>query len=98
MIAPTSPVEVKAVAAAPTSPVRSASPKRAAAAGSPKKDIFSRLTDTSGYTGAHKARFNADGTGRGLAGRDSVTKGSGTSVGSMYVNSITLSHWLYDPN
>ncbi|KAJ3124115.1 hypothetical protein HK098_001384 [Nowakowskiella sp. JEL0407] len=37
--------------------------------------VFDRLTSTSGYTGTHKQRFNADGTGRGLAGRDSVPLG-----------------------
>lgn len=43
--------------------------------------IFDRLTDPSTYHGTHKERFNADGTGRGLAGRDSVAKGSGTVGG-----------------
>jgi len=33
-------------------------------------DIFSRLTDPSKYTGAHKERFDKDGRGKGLAGRD----------------------------
>jgi len=33
-------------------------------------DIFSRLTDPSKYTGAHKERFDKDGKGKGLAGRD----------------------------
>jgi len=37
--------------------------------------VFDRLTETSGYTGAHKLRFNGDGTGRGLAGRDSIPLG-----------------------
>jgi hypothetical protein len=36
-----------------------------------KTDVTDRLTDTSKYTGTHKERFNADGTGRGLDGRDS---------------------------
>lgn len=42
--------------------------------------IFDRLTDVSTYHASHRERFNADGTGRGLAGRDSVAKGNG-SVG-----------------
>ncbi|KAI9357369.1 p25-alpha-domain-containing protein [Zopfochytrium polystomum] len=42
--------------------------------------VFDRLTDTSGYTGSHKHRFNADGTGRGAAGREIVSKGH--SVGT----------------
>lgn len=49
-------------------PVGSSTP----ASASPKKksNIFDRLTDTSTYTGAHKHRFDADGRGRGIAGRD----------------------------
>jgi hypothetical protein len=43
--------------------------------GNKKQSIFDKLTDTSLYTGAHKARFNADGKGKGLAGRvDETTK------------------------
>lgn len=41
-------------------------------------NIFDRLTDTSKYTGTHKERFDQNGRGLGLAGRDSVAKGSGT--------------------
>jgi len=54
-------------------------PQPTKAASAPKKpagqpSIFDKLTDTSQYTGAHKQRFNADGSGRGMAGRDSVAK------------------------
>ena len=42
-------------------------------------DIFSRLTDPSKYTGAHKHRFDESGRGKGLAGRDYVSKGRGTA-------------------
>jgi len=38
-------------------------------------DIFSRLTDPSKYTGAHKERFDKDGKGKGLAGRDMGNEG-----------------------
>ena len=31
--------------------------------------VYSRLTDHTKYTGAHKERFDADGKGRGKAGR-----------------------------
>lgn len=50
-----------------------------------KPSIFDKLTDSSQYTGSHKNRFNADGTGRGLAGRDSVRKGgvSGQDLSQM---------------
>ncbi|GLC34524.1 hypothetical protein PLESTB_001251900 [Pleodorina starrii] len=44
--------------------------------------IFDRLTDTSLYTGAHKHRFDENGNGRGLAGRDRVAKGSGFIAGA----------------
>lgn len=41
---------------------------RAAGSGS----VFDRLTDTRGYTGTHKHRFDSGGRGRGLRGRDST--------------------------
>ncbi|XP_069817622.1 tubulin polymerization-promoting protein family member 2 [Dendropsophus ebraccatus] len=36
-----------------------------------------RLTDTSKYTGSHKERFDESGKGKGLAGREELTDGSG---------------------
>lgn len=36
-----------------------------------------KLTDASMYTGAHKERFDEEGHGKGLAGRDSVATGGG---------------------
>lgn len=39
--------------------------------------VFSRLTDSSGYTGAHRHRFGANGRGLGRDGRDRISKGSG---------------------
>ncbi|KAJ3213605.1 hypothetical protein HDU67_002656 [Dinochytrium kinnereticum] len=42
--------------------------------GGSKTAVFDRLTNSNGYTGTHKHRFNAAGTGRGLAGRDSIPK------------------------
>ncbi|KAH7827724.1 putative p25-alpha [Monocercomonoides exilis] len=62
--------------AAPTSPKGDApptSPKSDGSAPKPKakkSNIFDRLTDPKLYTGAHKNRFDADGKGRGKAGRD----------------------------
>lgn len=38
--------------------------------------VFDRLTNVSSYTGTHKSRFNADGTGRGIVGRDAPSLGS----------------------
>ena len=51
-------------------------------AGGGKSSIFDRLTDTKLYTGAHKHRFDADGRGRGLEGRDSMPKGAGATPAS----------------
>jgi hypothetical protein len=42
--------------------------------------VFDRLTDVKSYTGSHKERFHADGTGKGLAGRDSPAKGRGVAT------------------
>ena len=36
-----------------------------------------RLTDASGYTGAHRERFGADGKGKGIDGREERADGSG---------------------
>ncbi|GIL71883.1 hypothetical protein Vretifemale_2345 [Volvox reticuliferus] len=44
--------------------------------------IFDKLTDTTLYTGAHKHRFDENGNGRGLAGRDRVAKGAGFIAGA----------------
>ncbi|KAH0572419.1 p25-alpha family protein [Spironucleus salmonicida] len=37
--------------------------------------VYDRMTNPAGFTGAHAARFNSDGSGKGLAGRDSIAKG-----------------------
>eukprot|EP01050_Picozoa_sp_SAG11_P007619 SAG11_NODE_641_length_8008_cov_2.916171_8_plen_201_part_00 len=44
----------------------------------PAGSIFERLTDPEHYTGTHKHRFDYEGNGKGLAGRDSNVKGSGS--------------------
>ncbi|EFJ52513.1 hypothetical protein VOLCADRAFT_103013 [Volvox carteri f. nagariensis] len=44
--------------------------------------IFDRLTDSSLYTGTHKHRFDENGNGRGLSGRDRISKGSGFIAGA----------------
>jgi len=48
-----------------------------------KSDVLSRLTDTSKYTGAHKARFDKDGKGMGAAGRDMGNEGKVTDLSQM---------------
>jgi hypothetical protein len=36
-----------------------------------------RLTDTSQYTGTHKERFDKEGKGKGISGREDVAENSG---------------------
>lgn len=48
---------------------RQTTPTKKAIAGS--GNVFDRLTSSDGYTGTHKERFNADGTGKGISGRNS---------------------------
>ncbi|KAJ3260982.1 hypothetical protein HK103_006937 [Boothiomyces macroporosus] len=43
-----------------------------------KSNVYDRLTDSKGYTGSHKHRFDEHGVGKGLSGRDSTPKGSGS--------------------
>ena len=43
-----------------------------------KNSIFDKLTDTSMYTGASSHRFDKDGMGRGLTGRDRLHVGKGS--------------------
>ena len=45
----------------------------------PKGSIFEKLTDSSQYTGSHKERFDEQGQGKGLAGRDFTPTGGGTT-------------------
>eukprot|EP01116_Phalansterium_solitarium_P014996 TRINITY_DN3297_c0_g2_i2.p1 TRINITY_DN3297_c0_g2~~TRINITY_DN3297_c0_g2_i2.p1 ORF type:complete len:244 (-),score=59.68 TRINITY_DN3297_c0_g2_i2:337-1068(-) len=74
----------KATPAAAPAPV-AAKPSAPAAPPKEKKagpSIFDKLTDSSQYTGAHKQRFNADGSGRGMAGRDSIAK-AGVAKGDL---------------
>lgn len=46
-----------------------------------KAAVISKLTDHQLYTGTHRHRFDRDGKGRGLAGRDYVAKGEGSMQG-----------------
>jgi hypothetical protein len=53
----------------------SKSPSKSLQSVAPKTggNVYDRLTDSSKYTGAHKLRFDADGKGRGKAGRDNAS-------------------------
>jgi len=66
------------------------SPKASSATVADSSGIYGKLTDTNLYTGSHKERFNVDGSGKGLEGRDKISKGTGSSRGAnltpLYVN------------
>ena len=66
--------ELRALVAAADGPASSAT------AVAESGGVLDKLTDAAQYTGAHKARFDADGRGRGLAGRDPAPKGAGTGL------------------
>ena len=51
-----------------------ASPVKRAEKSLGSANVFDRLSSVNGYTGTHKERFNSDGTGRGMACRDTKTK------------------------
>ena len=52
-----------------------------------KDDVVNRLTDTRGYTGAHKERFDESGKGKGMDGR--VDRGPNTGYVQGYKNQNT---------
>uniref|UniRef100_A0A0G4HL52 Doublecortin domain-containing protein n=1 Tax=Chromera velia CCMP2878 TaxID=1169474 RepID=A0A0G4HL52_9ALVE len=54
----------------------------------PNDATLARLTDTSKYTGAHKQRFDEDGKGRGLAGRENVTHHDGSTESAVRSHAI----------
>lgn len=55
--------------------LKSAGPMSSGTNAKTKGSIFDKLTDSSQYTGAHKARFGSDGKGLGAAGRVQNTAG-----------------------
>lgn len=54
------------------------------------------MTDTAKYTGAHKHRFNEEGKGRGLEGRDSPAKGRGMAPGSVASQTAYVSGYKHE--
>ena len=59
-------------------------------------DIVERMTDTSLYTGSHKHRFDEEGKGKGLEGRDSIAKGKGMVPGSVSSQTAYVSGYKGD--
>lgn len=70
--------------------ITSQGPKASSATVADSSGIYGKLTDSNLYTGSHKERFNVDGSGKGLEGRDKISKGTGSSRGAnltpLYVN------------
>ena len=57
--------------------VRSGGPTSNSSVASPQTGgVFAKLTDASQYTGAHRHRFDEEGRGRGIEGRDDVPTGA----------------------
>ena len=54
-----------------------------------KGGAFERLTDSQKYTGSHRARFDPEGKGKGIAGRKDLPDKSGYVAG--YKNKDTYS-------
>lgn len=55
----------------------------------PRWLAVSKLTDSRLYTGAHKHRFDEEGHGKGIAGRDSVSKGAGGGAGKYHGGAVS---------
>jgi hypothetical protein len=52
-------------------------PSTAGTTGTANKANVARMTDTSGYTGSHKERFDESGKGKGIEGRADRDENSG---------------------
>lgn len=55
--------------------------------------VTDRLTDTAGYTGAHKERFDESGKGKGKEGREDTADTSGYVSGYKGKNTYDKTHW-----
>ncbi|CAF0835747.1 unnamed protein product [Didymodactylos carnosus] len=60
--------------------------------GTANKDITDRMTDTSGYTGSHKERFDAEGHGKGIEGRADLADNKGYVTGYKEEGSYDKKH------
>ena len=56
------------------------------------QSVVDRLTNTQNYTGSHKQRFDAEGKGRGMAGRKEVPDKSGYVKGYKNRDSYDKTH------
>ncbi|CAF1636087.1 unnamed protein product, partial [Didymodactylos carnosus] len=56
-------------------------PSLSGVTGTANKETTGRMTDTSGYTGSHKERFDAEGKGKGIDGRENLVDNKGYVTG-----------------
>ena len=59
--------------------------------------IFEKLTNHERYTGTHRHRFDEEGRGMGIEGRDRVAKGHGTFPGESTLSNKYVLH-TYNPH
>lgn len=58
------------------------------------KSVFERLTDHKAYTGTHKHRFDGDGRGRGMYGRDTALEDAEIFQARMKEIPDDVPHWI----
>ena len=63
-----------------------------------KAAVISKLTDPQLYTGTHRHRFDKDGKGRGILGRDYVAKGDGSVQGRRGAHEALCLRQVRTPN
>ena len=63
-----------------------------------KAAVISKLTDPQLYTGTHRHRFDQDGKGRGILGRDYVAKGEGSVQGRRGAHEALCLRQVRSPN
>jgi len=51
-------------------------------------NVYERLTNSKNFTGSHRFRFDRDGRGRGIRGRDYIRKGSGSVPGKYHGGTV----------
>lgn len=68
----------RSVSPSPAARRKAQQPPRGVTPTKTKGNIFEKLTDHREYTGYHRHRFDEEGKGKGKAGRDTVSKGTGS--------------------
>ena len=55
-----------------------------------KASVLEKLLDTTAYTGTSRARFDDEGKGQGMRGRDSPGKGQGNAGGHWIESGVAI--------